>query len=359
VSCSSILKLLLIALVPTLACAQVESPPYLLRLEHTRLDSHECVLLQKTGFFHLESDSGDSTRVFEGDLSAGELRQIQSDLQDRGLGALSQEQIEEPLIRRSEFLRLEVFRDDHWQELTFRSAESQEPYRNSLQPLVRWLNDLHKLPHKELSEDAGKNNCLPLGKIALKKRSEEGSSEPAPTARKNSTALDSSNPAVAKPEPVPALLQLGSLSVKSHAVRQACVLIVANGFYRAEEQEQKEGSKRVEIKITGGKFAPEEISQLQQLLNDPAIAGIHHRKTSHMTLPMSGEMLNLQIYRTSSVQDVVLSSTFNRRDIPFFYSGDGDISSAQPLVKFVTEHVWTAGSGRLDPSLRNDCQSAP
>ena len=356
---SSILKLLLFTLAPSLALAQVESAPYLFRMEHTSLESHDCVLLRETGFFHLESDSGDSTKVFEGNLSADGLRQIQSDLKQPGLQALSQEQIEEPLIRRSEFLRLEVSRNDHWQELAFRSAESQEPYRRSLQPLVRWLNELHKVPHKELSEDAGKNNCLAPSKIALKKRSEEVSPESVPPAEKNSTPLDSSNPAAARPEPVPALLQLGSLSVKSHVARQACVLIAANGFYRAEEQEQKEGSKRVETKITGGKFVPEEISQLQQLLNDPTIAKIQHRKTSHLTLPMSGEMLNLQIYRTSGVQDVVLSSTSNRRDIPFFYAGDGDISSAQPLLKFVTEHVWTAGSGRLDPSLRNDCQSAP
>ncbi|MGH9514935.1 MAG: hypothetical protein ACRD3P_04565 [Terriglobales bacterium] len=355
---SSILKLLLFALASVLACAQLETAPYLLRMEHTSLESHDCVLLRKTGFFHLESDNGESIKVFEGTLTAGTLRQIQSELQERGLQALSQEKIEEPLIRRSEFLRLEVSRNHHWQELIFRSAESQEPYRRSLQPLLRWLDDLHKVPHKQLSEDAGKNNCLPPSKIALKKRSEEAPSESAPIG-KNSAPVDSSKPKDAKPEPVPTLLQLGSLSVKAHVVRQACVLIVANGFYRAEEEDQKEGSKRVETKITGGKLAPEEISQLQQLLNDPAIAGIHHRKTSHMTLPMSGEMMNLQIYRTSSVQDVVLSSTFNRRDIPFFYSGDGDISSAQPLLKFMIEHVWTAGSGRLDPSLRNDCQSAP
>ena len=355
----SILKLLLCTLTPALACAQIQSAPYLLRMEHTSFESHDCVLLQKTGSFHLESDNGDSTKVFEGNLSPDRLRQIQSDLQERGLRALSQERIEEPLIRRSEFLRLEVSRDDHTQELIFRSAESQEPYRQTLQPLIRWLNDLHKVPHKELSEDAGKNNCLPPSKIALKKRSDEAPSDPAPAAGKNSAPMDPSNATEAKPEPVPILLQLGSLSVKSHGVRQACVLIVANGFYRAEEQEQKEGSKRVEMKITGGQFVPEEMSQLQHLLNDPVLAGIHHRKTSHMTLPMSGEMLNLQIYRSAGLQDVVLSSTFNRRDIPFFYSGDGDISSAQPLLKFVTEHVWTAGSGRLDPSLRNDCQSAP
>jgi len=359
VSGYSILKLLLFTLAPALAYAQVDASPYLLRMEHTSLDSHECVLLRETGFFHLETDSGDSTKVFEGNLSADKLRQIQSDLHEPRLQALSQEKIEEPLIRRSEFLRLEISRDDNTQELTFRSAESQEPYRRSLQPLIRWLDDLHKVPHKKLSEDAGKNNCLPPSKIALKKRSDEAPSKSAPTAGNNPTPVDRSKPADAKPEPVPTLLQLGSLSVKTHGVQQACVLVVANGLYRAEEQEQKDGSKRVQTKITGGQFTPEEISQLQQLLDAPAIAGIHHRKTSRMTLPMSGEMLNLQIYRTSGLQDVVLSSTFNRRDIPFFYSGDGDISSAQPLLEFMTEHVWTAGSGRLDPSLRNDCQSAP
>jgi hypothetical protein len=357
VSGSSILKLLLFTLAPALACAQVQRS-YLLRMEHTSLESQGCVLLRKTGFFHLESDSGDSTKVFEGNLSADTLRQIKNELQEGNLKALSQEQIEEPLIRRSEFLRLEILRDDHWQELTFRSADSQEPYRKSLQPIIRWMNDLHRQPHNELSEDAGKNNCLPPREIALKKRTEEVSPEPAPSNGKSSTPLNPSDSA-AKPEPVPTLLQLGSLSVKSHAVRQACVLVVANGFYRAEEQKQKEGSKRVETRITGGKFVPEEISQLQQLLDDPSIAGIHHRRTSHMTLPMSGEMLNLQIYRSSGLQDVVLSSTFNHHDVPFFYSGDGDIQSAQPLLKFLAEHVWTSNSGSLDPSLRNDCQEAP
>lgn len=358
VSNPSILKLVLFMLAPVLA--QAQSVPYLLRMERTSVESNDCVLLQKTGFFHLESRGRDSTKVFEGNLSVDGLRRIQRDLHDPELQALSQEQIQEPLMHASEFLRLDLWRDDHWQELTFRSAESQEPYRRTLQPLLRWLNDLHKLPHKELSEDAGKNNCLAPGEIALKKRSDEAPSEPVPAAGANkSLPLDSSNPAAVKLQAVPALLQLGSMSMKSHVAHQACVLVMANGFYRAEQQEQKEGSKKVETRITGGKFTPEENSELQQLLNDPAIAGIHHRKTSHMTLPMSGEMLNLQIYRPSSVQNVVLSSTFNRRDVPFFYSGDGDIANAQPLLKFVDEHVWTAGSGRLDPSLRNDCQSAP
>ena len=348
---------LFFVLLPALAFSQVETSPYLLRMEHTNFESHQCVLLQKTGFFHLEVDRDGTTRVFEGTLSAKELGGLTNHLQDPQLEVLSQKQIEEPLMRKPEFLALNISRGDKGQQLVFRSAESQQPYWKSLQPILQWLDSLHKQPHKELSEDAGKNNCLAPGKIALKKRTEEAPSATTAASGKPAAPMDSSNPAAPTPETT--LLQLGSLSVKSHVAQQSCVLVVANGFYRAEEQQQKEGSKKVETKITGGKLTLQEVSELQELLNDPAIAGIHHRKTSRMTLPMSGEMLNLQIYRPSSVQDVVLSSTFNRRDIPFFYSGDGDISRAQPLLNFVTEHVWTAGSGRLDPSLRNDCQSAP
>jgi hypothetical protein len=358
VTCSSILKVTVFIFVPVLASAQVELSPYLLRLDHSTAESHVCVLLQKIGFFHLESDNGDSTKVSEGSLTADGLKQIERDLQDSRLAALLQQQIEEPLIRRREFLQLNVSRDDHWQELTFFSAESQEPYRESLQPLIRWLNDLHKLPHKELSEDAGKNNCLAPTKIALKRRGED-TPHAAVKSSPNSASMPSPAPPAAKPDPAPDLLYLSSLSVKSGGVRQSCVLVVANGFYRAEERTQKAGSKRVITKITGGNFTPEEISQMQQILDDPALAKIQHRKTSHMVLPMSGEMLNLQINKSSGLQDVVLSSTFNHRDVPFFYSGDGDIRSAQPLLKFITEHVWTNDSGGLDPNLRNDCQDAP
>jgi hypothetical protein len=45
--------------------------------------------------------------------------------------------------------------------------------------------------------------------------------------------------------------------------------------------------------------------------------------------------------------------------VPFFYSGDGDIQSAQPLLKFLAEHIWMNNSGGLDPNLRNGCQDAP
>jgi hypothetical protein len=355
---SRILNLILFLLATEFAAAQSYSSPYLLRLEHAASEAHVCVLLQKSGAFHMESDGVDSTKVFEGQLSAERLLQVERDLHDTALEALSQKQIEEPLIHRRDVLHVDISRGDHWQELTFYSAESQEPYRQSLAPLVRWLNELHRLPHKELSEDAGKNNCLAPGEIVLKKRGDESPVESA-SGNRNAAIAPQTPPRVPKREPAEALLRVFSMSAKSDVVRQGCVLITADGTYRAEERAQKVASKRVQTKITGGKITPDEIAQLQQAIDASALAKIRHRKTSHLVLPMSGEMLNLQISRPSGVQELVLSSTFARRDVPFFYSGDGDISSAQALLKFIADHIWTDGSGGLDPGLRNDCQDAP
>ena len=355
---SGILKLVALLVAAAPLSAQVDYSAYLLRLERTTPEAHRCVLLRTNGFFHLESDNGDVTRVFEGSLDAERVGRVQRELKDNELESLSQDQIQEPLNPKPEFLQIDTLRHDHWQELTFFSTESQQPYSRSLEPLIRWLNDLHKVQHKVLAEDAGKNNCLPSRKIALKKRSEELPRQSVEVKANPARVTPKTAPAP-EPDPTPALLRISSMGLKSHVIRQTCFLVIANGFYRAEEREQKEGGRTIITRITGGKFVPEETLQLQQLLNDPVISEIRHRKTSRMVLPVSGEMLNLEISRAPGVQDVVLSSTFNRRDIPFFYSGDGDISSAQPLLNFVTEHVWTAGAGRLDPSLRNDCQSAP
>lgn len=368
---SRIPKLFLFLLATEFAAAQVDSlaHPYLVRLEHINSESHLCVLLQKNGAFHLETNYSDRTQVSEGIVPESRLRQVEHALEDHTLAALSQGQIEEPLSRsREDVLQINVFRGDHRQDLIFRSEESRARYSQSLQVLAHWLDQVHKLPHRELSEEEGKNNCLPASRIALERRSHNGKAESSDSTlgpaivslSKGMKPAISSLAAAPSPRPaVPSLLRLNSSSMKAGSARQACVLIIADGAYRAEERAQKAGSKRVETKITGGRFAPQEILQLQQLLVDPGLAQIRHRETSQMVLPMSGEMLNLQISRPSGVQELVLSSTFGRRDVPFFYSGDGNISSAQSLLKFIAEHIWTNGSGGLDPGLRNDCQDAP
>jgi hypothetical protein len=357
---SHVQNFLLLFVLSTFAAGQVDSPanPYLLRLEHGNYETHVCVLLQNGGAFHLEADRGDTTRIFEGTLPIDQLHEVKHILENNSLANLSQRQIEEPLIRtHSDTLQINIFRKDQWQDLMFHSRESQEPYYRLLEPLVRWLDNIHKLPHKELSEDEGKNNCLPPREIVLKKRSDERAAE---STKPSVSPAVASQPAsqMSKPEHAPTLLRVYSFSMKSGSAHQTCLQVNANGKYRFETRMQKTGSKTVKTQVAGGQIGPDEVLQLQQLLEDPTLAKIRHRVTSRMVLPMSGEMLNLQISRPSGVQDLILSSTFDKPGIPFFYSGDGDISRAQELMKFLAQHVEDK-SGVLDPNQRNDCQEAP
>ena len=343
------------------------SYPYLLRLEHSNFEDHSCALLQNTGAFHFEVSRGDDVKVFEGLIATNDVLDIERDLNSDALVKASQQQIEEPLIRtRHDELQLTVFRGDGWQDLYFRSSDSQHPFEHWLQPLVHWLNNLHKLPHRELSEDEGKNNCLPPSVITLKRRDTEASSAE-PITPKATTHVLSAGPAPqpqltqpAKPQSAPALLRVYSFEMKAAgSAHESCALVANNGKYHFEDRTQKTG-KPVNTKILAGQFTPEEIQQLHQILEDPSLVKIKHREPpGGMIVPMMGNLLNVSISRPAGVQHFILSSTYNRAGFATFYSGDGDVGNARPLLKFLSEHVENSAAGALDPASRNGCAEAP
>ncbi len=87
---------------------------------------------------------------------------------------LQQSDIDVPLITGDlDNLFVSVLRRDHWQNLEFSSAESRKPYEEFLNPLLKWLDDLQKEKAKELTEESGRNNCLPPKEIQLQTRSGE------------------------------------------------------------------------------------------------------------------------------------------------------------------------------------------
>src|SRR5579863_4905997 len=255
--------------------------PYVLRLEHFSFETHSCALLQNTGAFHLEVDHGDQVKVFEGAIATNDLLDIEGDLNSEAIVDLSQQQIEEPLIpARRDVLRIAAFRGDHCQYLYFLTNDSQQPFKHWLQPLVSWLDTLHKLPHRELSEDEGKNNCLPRDVIALKKR---GAETPPNSITPNSSPPALSAGSALQPQTsqparmIPPLLRVHLRMKASESANDSCVLITQSGGYRFEERTQKAG-KPVNTRVLGGQITPQELQQLGHLLDDPALAKIKHRE---------------------------------------------------------------------------------
>ena len=338
--------------------------PYVLRISHETFDDYSCALLQTSGAFHLEFAHGDDVKVYEGTTSAEDVLKIQQILERPQLAGLFQEQVEEPIVRsRTEKLQLTIYRHDHWQDLFFQSVESEEPFQRALDPLVRWLDDLHRLPHKVFSEDEGKQNCLPPRKIALKKR-DPPPPPPQPIAStdwaiKSILKVPTLAPAIpTAPASIRPILRVYSLAVGTREAQQSCALIAENGRYRFENHYQKTG-RAVNMGITSGKLNSEELAGLRAILDNPALLKIqHHEPRGSAAVPMLGDMLNLSIMRPEGEQNIILSSSFGRQ-FGSFYGGDADTSVAHDLTEFLKDHIENAGASILNKSARNDCTELP
>jgi len=353
-------------LVASTGAAQASSAyqyPYLLRISHKTSDESSCALLQTNGRFHLElARAGGDVKVHEGTTSLEDVEKIQRILEHPELAELSQRQIEEPIFSgRVEQLQLTTFRGDGWQDLFFQSVESEERFKDSIDPLVEWLDALRKLPHKELSEDEGKQNCLPPRKIVLKRRealSFPDAAAPNPLGIKSALKLPplvASTPAMPSATP---LLRVSSVVVGASDARQFCALIADNGRFRYENHLQKAG-KPVRTEIFAGHLSLDELSQLRSLLDTPGLANIqHHEPRGTGAVPMMGDMLNLSIARPSGVQEIILSSRYGH-EFGTVYGGDADSRSASKLMEFLNHRLPEEKDGLLDASARNECTALP
>jgi len=150
--------------------ADSEISRYLVRVQRTTPGNAICVLLRHDGQFHLETAHRDRTKVLEGSLPSSELLKVQRMLDNDGLPRLSQEKPGSPRMTRvSEILQISIFRTDHWQNLIFMDDNGSQTVPRSLDPLLNWLDSLHKQPHQQMNEES-KNNCQSPKKIELRKR---------------------------------------------------------------------------------------------------------------------------------------------------------------------------------------------
>lgn len=130
------------------------------------------MLVRRDGQYHLERLHPYGIRVFEGELPNGALASLENLLTKDRLFQLQQSDIAVPHTTGDlDQLFVSVLRPAHWQNLEFDAAESRKPYEEFLNPLLKWLDDLQEEKAKELTEESGRNNCLPSKEIKLQTRS--------------------------------------------------------------------------------------------------------------------------------------------------------------------------------------------
>jgi hypothetical protein len=338
--------------------SEAKAITYVVRVAHEISTSTTCVLLDDSGAFHFESGDRGQTKVYEGKISPAQLDALRQNLGK--LFEVQQADIEEPLIHGPrDVLDIHIFRNQGTQELLFRSHESQQAHVAELSPLLRWMGDLHKLPHRELSEDAGKRNCLPRGELVLKARGEVAPRSPdAPAPLAGGQIAPPVKAAIPSHPLIQPLVRLALLEKTASGIRQTCTLVADDGRYRFERRFQKNGSQKVDNSLAGGRFSEPELNGLRKILDSPALAGIRHREPPDgMPLNIQGIVLELSIHRESGLQDLILTDSTRRST--FFYPGDADIGTARPLLGFVRTQVEPRSAPAGKVSDLNGCSQLP
>jgi len=136
-------------------------PPVLARLE--RLERHEdvCALVNRSGEYRLERRYAVKLEVFVGSLSPSQLQEFEQIIDAAELRNISRKDVPHPMIVDTvdQFL-IDVYRADGEQHLNFNSADARKRFRAGTDPVLKWLDRVQKVEHKQLTESSA-SHCMP------------------------------------------------------------------------------------------------------------------------------------------------------------------------------------------------------
>ncbi len=252
----------------------------LLRLERVRNRQGVCVLLRGNGQYHLEHHTAEKVRVFEGNLDSDETIQLVRIVSADQLYRLGRKQITDPMLKvDDDEVILAVLRPQEiWQQLFLPDSQSRDPYRESLVPLLNWLDRLQKRKGRELSEEEGRNNCRPFVNLQFTPRPAK-KGEPRTNIASVATApIGGTTPSVTAPGPqgvvaggkAYVLRMFDSAFVKG-TIEMSCTLVTPSGAYHFVKQSRDYGSQKVRSQVLNGTFDETQIAALRQLLDAPEL----------------------------------------------------------------------------------------
>ena len=297
--------------------------------------------------------------IFEGALDESGLAQLRRLLDNEELTMLRDADIASPLMVDSvDWLQLNVFRGDHWQELHFRDASSRKAFHTTIDPLISWLDAIPRFPHRELSEDAGRNNCLPPKKIELKRRAGmEPESNSTAAGGQTKSEVPGGTALMAPSGPRSFLLQMTTDNVEGGMVHRTCVVVFANGDSHREEATQQHGGS-VKTKVYERTARGAEVAELRQILSSPELKGSQHNAQPENIPVRELELVRVSIPRGTGVQKLSFFSYFGAlsqyRNVP--NATDHEIANLKPVQQWISAHAPTKSEFLQKDAKPTQCQ---
>jgi len=213
----------LLTVLCTAAPAQVSPAPddassFLVRMERLREAEDDCVLVNRNGQYRFERTYQAKIEVYVGSLGYSEFMKLQNLLETDQLRSLSQKQIHPPLMSDSfDSFVLDIFRGNQMQHLFFSNHEGRQPFHDSLDPVLAWLDSLNKMDHTRIGDSAA-SRCSGGREIL---------------------AADALTRPVVQIRLPSYVLRLQSDRIYGGLAEYSCVLVYGDGKYRLEKSTQQ------------------------------------------------------------------------------------------------------------------------
>jgi hypothetical protein len=335
-----------------------ESNPLLMRVQQIKDGEFSCLLLRRDNSFHLEYAAGDRVNIHEGALSEAASSALQALLANQSLATLSQERIREPLVsaERPAQLALNLHRAPGpagWQNLLFRTAESQRDFKAEISPFLKWVDFLRKQPHKSLTEEEGRNQCR-LGKIQLK-------------ARPGNESFIPFSQTASRQESAPFLFRtvihqtysrnFGNGISLEDRVELTCVIVYPGGRYHLETASQRirESERRSVFEAT---LSEAELSGLRQLLDEPGLVASSHRMRPPAVPVHEIDFTAVFIARPGGIQSLNFGtfSVFRGHQASEKSDTDEDTAVIQPVRNWIQKNLEKRGVPANAQAVTNNCE---
>ena len=296
--------------------APTESAP-LMRMERQTRDEDVCILVRTDGQYHLERVAlglGKS-RVFDGLIPADSVFQLEQMLNVDDLKQISQSQIKMELVGEDlDHVLLAVNRPNGWQSLNLPTGKSRKPFRNSVDPLVKWLERSMQQPHP-LPPNTPTSRCMPPQEGSAQTSAEKAGLE-GPTA--TSTTQAAKNPYLLRIVEDHYLADTTKTASGvwqqniNRKVERTCIILYQSGRYRMEKSRQ-EFNAPMRTEVHRDSINDTQSQELQQLLNAPDLVKLQHQTAAVGLTIKEGEAINLVIPRGTTTQKLSFASYFGVR----------------------------------------------
>jgi len=307
------------------------------------------MLIRNDGQYHLErlAPGMGQSRIYEGTLPESAMSDLQKILNTDDMRSLTQAKIHMALVGEDrDQLLVAIDRDGSWQSLHFTSGASRKPFKNTIDPLVKWL-DRYKQQNNALA-NATTTRCIPPADsttTTTATAAEAQATKSLQQSAKNPYTLrivtdhfeTSSNDSAGI---VKGMVESGT-DVK---VTRVCMVIYDSGRYRMEKSKQMYNAP-LQSQIYLDSLSDGQIKNLRSLLDAPEISKLQHSTSNGVGGAREGETVNMAVPRASTTQVLSFASLFGVRTQQAGMKDnlstgvDEELNNIKPLRKWLKSNV--------------------